>query len=51
MEDDIDDMPERGDFYECKTCGMEFVITSDCACPDPKCVKFTCCGVDMDEVL
>ena len=40
-------MPEIGDRYGCRICGMEIEIIADCACKDPQDFQFECCGQKM----
>ena len=42
-------LPVVGDCYTCTMCGMKLEIMADCACDDPTCVTFSCCGQPMTK--
>lgn len=44
---DKKDLPQTGDSYVCKTCGMTLQCTVACGCTDPACVNLQCCNQPM----
>ena len=41
--------PSEGDTYECKSCGMGILSTSDCKCETSDGAFFPCCGEQLEK--
>ena len=46
-----EDKPKEGATYECATCGMDLLVTSDCNCNTGDGAFFACCGKQMEKKL
>lgn len=45
------DRPKEGDTYECRICGMDILVTSDCKCEKEDGPFFACCGEQMEKKI
>jgi len=44
-----DDKPSEGDTYECKSCGMAILVTTECNCENGDGAFFSCCGKQLEK--